>query len=112
MNSDTWINLQYCIDDSYDYAGLLGFLLHLAVFRWFKRKLKNPFSSNKASFCSEVMCRAMQYENIRASKGYVPDLTSPEDLLKLMKDPKTGFKRVSFPWIGAQERNTDGRQCF
>ena len=43
------------LGEKYNYVGLFGFLPVILAWRWFKKRLRNPFSSPHALVCSELV---------------------------------------------------------
>lgn len=68
----------------YDYGGLIGGLF-VVIGRFFKRKIKNPFASSKALFCSEAVVKILQDAKYPGAEALVPDSTTPQDLLDFMQ---------------------------
>lgn len=68
----------------YDFAGLFG-MGAVLVGRWLRRKLKNPFTSAHALFCSEAVVRTLQLAQYPGAGALDPENTSPADLLAFLK---------------------------
>lgn len=74
-----------CVGDRYDYMGLIG-QFFVVVARWIGRRIKNPFNSPKAMFCSEFVLRFNRDGVIPEWAGLVDDGTvTPNDFLRLCR---------------------------
>ena len=67
---------------AYDVGGLFGFF-PVWIAKWFGKKMKNPFASATAMFCSELVVRLNLCGCIPEFDGLDPETTTPEDLLLL-----------------------------
>lgn len=65
----------------YDYLGLLGAILCLWVWRWFKVEIKNPLASPEGVICSELVVRADPTHVIPEWHGLDPERVSPQMIL-------------------------------
>lgn len=71
------------LGSQYDFAGLFGNLWVLFG-RWLKLKIRNPWGSSKAVFCSEAIVRALQEVNYPAVADLDPEATNPDDLYEAL----------------------------
>ena len=71
------------IGAGYDYAGLIG-MAWVMLGRSLRRGWRNPWQSQKASFCSEMVASLLIEAKYPGAKELDPRQTSPEDLLKLL----------------------------
>jgi len=69
----------------YDYMGLVGAILCLWVWRWFKVEMKNPFASADGVICSELVVRADPSHVIPEWHGVDPERVSPQMLLDMCR---------------------------
>lgn len=69
------------VGEKYDYVGLLGFIPVL-MFRWFGRKVKNPFASASAVICSEFILAVDKDKKINEWSNLDPEASTPDDVLK------------------------------
>lgn len=68
------------LGDQYDVLGLFGiFLTQVAL--WFKKRLKNPFTSPRALFCSEAVVRVMKSAQYPGCEVFDDETTTPAQLL-------------------------------
>ena len=72
------------IGESYDYVGLLGYLV-VMVFRRWGRRVQNPLAGAKSTVCSELVARVCQ-KSVPGWSALDPEQTTPEDLLKLIEE--------------------------
>lgn len=69
------------LQESYDYAGLVGFAWVIILWRLFKRRVRNPFASSRAMWCSEFMLHLNHNHVIPEWKDLDPELTHCQHLL-------------------------------
>jgi hypothetical protein len=67
------------IGHAYDYSGLFGMAV-VTVARYFGRKIRNPFQSPRAFFCSELVFAIDPLRTVVPWRSMRPDTTSPQDL--------------------------------
>lgn len=67
----------------YDYAGLLG-MSWVMFKRWLGKKVRNPFASHRAMFCSESVTKVLQAANWPGAAELDPSATDPETLRKFI----------------------------
>jgi len=81
------------LSSMYDFSGLIG-MAFVVIGRWLKRKWNNPFASHSAMFCSELVVRFLQASQYPGTKDFVPEDTTPQDLLTFLQQPPvaTGIK--------------------
>ena len=80
------------LGEGYDVGGLFGFF-PVWIARWLGRKIKNPFASPTAVFCSEFVLMLNQCGCIPSFDGLDPETTTPEDLL-IICEQNDSFKLV------------------
>jgi hypothetical protein len=69
----------------YDYMSLVGAILCLWVWRWFKVEIKNPFASADGVICSELVVRADPAHTIPEWRKFDPERVSPQMLLDVCR---------------------------
>ena len=67
------------LGSTYDFTGLLG-MLWVLLGRWFKKKLKNPWNSPRALFCSEFVAQVMRWSYYPGTEYWTPENMTPADL--------------------------------
>lgn len=72
---------------SYDYTGLVGYLVVL-IGRRLGRRLRNPFATERGLVCSEFVLCLDKDGSISTWSGLDAEATTPEDLLKLCVEGK------------------------
>lgn len=78
------VTLSNWLDAPYDYGGLIGqAFIHIA--RIFKRRIRNPFASKKAFFCSEIAVTLLQAIKYPGSEILIPENTDPQSLLRFLQ---------------------------
>lgn len=79
----------------YDYRGavLLGVLV--LAWRWFKVKLRHPFRSSKAQFCSEFVTRFFQASGIPETRDWEVEKSGPDRLLRFCHNHPELFQGVT-----------------
>ncbi len=76
------------IGSDYDYPGLFGgFFVMLG--RWLRVKVKNPFQSSKALFCSEAIMDGMKRSGYPGTEHLNPSDVTPSDLLKFFQSEES-----------------------
>jgi len=71
------------LGEGYDYSGMLGYLF-IWLARWFRKRVRNPWSSPTRVVCSELLVRAMQVRRrVDGWEALDPERAYPEDLLVL-----------------------------
>lgn len=83
-------SLRAMVGVPYDYLGILGAIIPILSWLWFRRKLHNPFASPKAFVCSEFVVRKVRAFEFRELD---PETTSPKGILRALKRGKS-FVRV------------------
>jgi hypothetical protein len=73
------------LDARYDYSGLLGMIFVLA-WRRLGRRLKNPFHSSHALFCSDAMALLMQKGGYQSAESLDPACCDPPALMQWQLD--------------------------
>jgi hypothetical protein len=68
----------------YDFLGLLGMPLVLAVAKWFHKRITNPFQSPSGLFCSELVMQMMKKANHPGTENLGPSETSPDFEMKFL----------------------------
>jgi len=89
-----WVDLTFAVEhvgEHYDYVGLVGHLLCILVWRWFRVYVKNPLASPSAVVCSEFVVRAV---NALSFKHLDPERVTPKDLLDACSTSDE-FRRLS-----------------
>jgi hypothetical protein len=74
------------IGDKYDLWGLAGMAYVSLMWRWFKKKVKNPLAQPGAMFCSEAVVRVLQFSGFPDSTAIEPESTNPGELLQFFKE--------------------------
>lgn len=69
------------LGDRFDYVGLLGHAYVSVVWKWLKRKRRNPLASPSALVCSEFVLHVDPTKQIEEWKWLDPERTTPQDLL-------------------------------
>lgn len=73
-----------CLNEAYDYSGVIG-MAWVMLWRRLKKRVRNPFHSSKARFCSNFVTRYLQILNDLAQKAGAAlvypgtDKLTPED---------------------------------
>jgi len=70
------------LGERYDYVGLLGYAIILIMWRWFRKKMKNPLASPIALVCSEFVCHVDHEKLIEEWMDLDPERTTPQDLIE------------------------------
>jgi len=73
------------LGERYDYVGLLGYAIILIMWRWFRRKMKNPLASPTALVCSEFVLHVNHDGQIKEWEGLDPERTTPQDLIEICR---------------------------
>lgn len=82
------------VGDKYDYLGLFGYAWVIALWRLFKKKVRNPLASPRSMVCSEFVAsldRTGKYLPEFAELD--PEKTHPEHLRKICESSKN-FERI------------------
>jgi hypothetical protein len=66
--------------EKYDFAGLLGFGLVKLAWRWLRVKVRNPWTSPRAMWCSEFVLHLDEQHLIAAWSKFQPEATDVEFL--------------------------------
>ena len=72
----------------YDFGGLFG-MAFVMVGRWLKKKWANPWNSNKALFCSEIVAQVLTWERYPGWTSLPADDITPDDLFDFFKNEAT-----------------------
>lgn len=73
------------LDERYDYGGLLGMAI-VMLWRRLGRRLKNPFHSSHALFCSDAVAHLLQYGGYQGAESLDPGCCDPEALMHWQLD--------------------------
>jgi hypothetical protein len=73
----------------YDVKALFGFAWTILVWRWFRRRVRNPLASPRAYVCSEFAVHLREGGGIPEFEGLDPERTSPRVLWRVLKDGTT-----------------------
>lgn len=78
----------------YDIQALLGFAWVILMWRWCRRRVRNPLASPRAYVCSEFAVHLRDGATIPEFVGLDPERTSPKVLWRVLKDGTT-FEAVA-----------------
>ena len=89
----------------YDFLGLLGMPLVIAVAKWAHKKIKNPLQSPSGLFCSELVMKKMKEAKHPYTEDIGPSEISPEQIkvltlnqgcleLQMPSSPKICFEKL------------------
>lgn len=70
----------------YDVTALVGFAWAILMWRWFRRKVRNPLASPRAYVCSEFVVHLREGGGLPEFEGLDPERTSPRVLWRVLKD--------------------------
>lgn len=85
------------VGTKYDYPGYFGYL-PIYIFRWFGKKIRNPFGSARSMACSEFVLQVREELNILSWMHFDAESTSPQDLIEVC-EKSDEFVTVPFPKI-------------
>jgi len=83
QEEEVLVVLSSWLDTPYDYGGLLG-QAFVQIARIFRRRIRNPFASKKAFFCSEIAVSLLQAIKYPGSEILIPENTDPQSLLRFL----------------------------
>jgi hypothetical protein len=72
------------IGQPYDKKGLLGMAWVVALSRWFKRRVRNPWTSPGAIFCSEAAAFLLTASSVPEAEGLDPERATPKDVVTIL----------------------------
>lgn len=67
-------------EEGYDVPGLLGMVFVELAWKWFRRRVKNPFASPKAVFCSEFVADIFRAAKLPGTEHWDTEALAPEDV--------------------------------
>lgn len=73
------------LGDYYDFEGLVGAGVVSFWYTWFKRRIKSPFHSGTALFCSESVVKVLQTANYPGAAALDALAITPEQLLEFLQ---------------------------
>ena len=77
------------LNTKYDFAGVFGFGLMILAWRWFRLRIRKPFTSSRAVWCSEFV----MHLRLPAWVGMAPENTSAEELRRLCEQHLAPVKK-------------------
>jgi len=85
------------VGKKYDWLGIIGFTIRLAIWRLSGRRILNPVHDPTKMFCSEFCMSVLKLSGVPGTESIDPASTSPADLrMFVMTSGK--FKRAKSPF--------------
>jgi len=85
----------YIGDTGFDYPGLVSLAVPKLVWRWFRKKVRNPIHNNPGMFCSELVATMLMAAKLPGTENWIAEEITPEDILKYCENTPSWFNRLN-----------------